>query len=185
MYERASKVLRNLKQVMTEKYGREVGDAIKDNDIQEEREQVSKGEGMSGISITTDDRYLNGPAQFIIVGMENINIDKGKTLEEIRKGGSDDNTMNLKSTTSGFTGHTGNTVPDCNRHMPNDDNTAQQPSAEDRTTDETDESGRASNCGKQDEPGKWTRQGSVEAEAALESQVTSAQSPRVERDREP
>ena len=185
MYERASKVLRNLKQVMTEKYGREVGDAIKDNDIQEEREQVSKGEGMSGISITTDDRYLNGPAQFIIVGMENINIDKGKTLEEIRKGGSDDNTMNLKSTTSGFTGHTGNTVPDCNRHMPNDDNTAQQPPAEDRTTDETDESGRASNCGKQDEPGKWTRQGSVEAEAALESQVTSAQSPRVERDREP
>ena len=72
--------------------------------------QSSREGAMSGISIVTEDRYLNGLAQFIIIGMENVKLDQWNTLSEIRTQVNDDNTMNVMSTTSGLTGQTGNTV---------------------------------------------------------------------------
>ena len=66
---------------------------------------------MSGISIATDDRYLNGPAKFIIEGIEKV-ARQTPSLTEIRKDQEDAQTINIRSTTSGMTGDTGNTVPE-------------------------------------------------------------------------
>ena len=53
---------------------------------------------------------MNGNAQFIITGLENVQLDTVQQPEDIRRDG-DDGTMNVKSTGSGFTDHTGKTVP--------------------------------------------------------------------------
>ena len=114
MYDSASKVLRRFKEYMTETYGEEVGEAILQVSRDDSRQEYGSNSGMgsTGISIATDDRYLNGDAQFIILGLEKIEKQGGsKTLDEIRNNSEDDNTMNVKSTTSGMTGNTGNTVP--------------------------------------------------------------------------
>ena len=112
MYPAAAKILRNFKHYMTSMYGDEVGDAILDVDNTKITTDVDTTTGSySGISISTDDRYLNGSAQFIIEGLENVNIKDSETPGEIRKGDGDEPTMQIRSTASGFTGHTGQTVP--------------------------------------------------------------------------
>ena len=114
MYPSAAKILRRLKDHMTEQYGDEVGDAIKDGKSDEGRNEFGSQSGatLTGISISTEDRYLNGDGHFIILGIEKLEENmREQTFREIRKGGEDDNTMNLKSTTSGLSGNTGNTVP--------------------------------------------------------------------------
>ena len=113
MYESAAKVLRKFKEAMTEEYGEQVGDAIMSTGAQEERQQQDSlsGMGSTGISIATDDRYLNGDAQFIILGLEKLEANaKNQTLAEIRNN-DDEITMNLRSTTSDMSGETGKTVP--------------------------------------------------------------------------
>ena len=114
MYPRTAQILRRFKEYMTEQYGEEVGDAILDG-TQEEipLEAGSQGATTTGISIATDDRYLNGEAKFLIVGMENVQAHNGEatqTPEDVRRGEGDENTINIRSTTSGMTGHTGHTV---------------------------------------------------------------------------
>ena len=116
MYQRSAGILRNLKQVVTKEYGPEVGEAILDGENDAVLDHQSRG-GMSGITIATEDRYLNGPAKFIIEGLENVRIGKDKSLAELRKEEQDAHTMNIKSTTSGMSGETGNTVPDCDAYM--------------------------------------------------------------------
>ena len=100
---------------MTEKYGEEVGDAIMDGTQEEIFQEVgSQSVTTTGISIATDDRYLNGEAKFLIVGMDKVqarNEADAQTPEDIRRGEGDENTINVQSTTSGMTGHTGQTVP--------------------------------------------------------------------------
>ena len=99
---------------MTEQYGDEVGDAIKEASKEESRQEYGSHSGAmsTGISIATEDRYLNGDAQFIILGIEKVRGDEGgQTLDKIRNAGNDKNTMNVKSTTSGLSRNTGNTVP--------------------------------------------------------------------------
>ena len=59
-------------------------------------------------------RYLNGEAKFLILGMENVKAGEEGDAHapgDIRKGEEDENTIHIKSTTSGMTGNTGNTVP--------------------------------------------------------------------------
>ena len=114
MYQRGAKILRNFKEQMTEKYGDKVGDAIKDGSTEDSRYKYGSQSGATstGISISTEDRYLNGDGHFIIIGIEKLEENmKEKTFNEMRNGGEDENTMNIKSTTSGLSGNTGNTVP--------------------------------------------------------------------------
>ena len=113
MYPAAARILKDFKGFMTETYGQEVGDAILDADPHNTRSynaESTMGAMSSGISIATEDRYLNGNAQFIITGLENVQLDTEEQPEDIRKD-EEDETMNVKSTGSGFTNHTGNTVP--------------------------------------------------------------------------
>lgn len=114
MYPSAAKILRRFKEHMTEQYGEEVGEAIKEVNEEESRQEYGSqsGAASTGISIATEDRYLNGDAQFIILRIEKVrDKEGGQTLSEIRNGGDEENTMNVKSTTSGLSGNTGNTVP--------------------------------------------------------------------------
>ena len=114
MYQSAAKVLRRFKEYMTEQYGETVGEAILEHEIEEGRNEYGSQSGATstGISISTEDRYMNGDGQFLILGMEKIIKDgEEQTLQEIRNGGDEENTINLKSTTSGLSGNTGNTVP--------------------------------------------------------------------------
>ena len=113
MYPAAAQILKNFKAFMTETYGTEVGDAILDADpynIRSDNAESTTGATSSGISIATEDRYLNGNAQFIITGLENVQLHTAKPPEDIRKD-DEDETMNIKLTGSGFTDHTGRTVP--------------------------------------------------------------------------
>ena len=114
MYASAAKILRRFKEHMTEQYGDEVGDAIKDGTSEEGRHEFGSQSGATstGISISTEDRYLNGDGHFIILGIEKLEENmREQTIGDIRMGGDDENTMNVKSTTSGLSGNTGNTVP--------------------------------------------------------------------------
>ena len=115
MYPRAAKILRRFKEHMTEQYGIEVGDAIM-NGVEEDipQEFGSQSATTTGISIATDDRYLNGEAKFLIIGMEKVQAnqtEETRTLGDIRRGEDDENTINIRSTTSGMTGNSGYTVP--------------------------------------------------------------------------
>ena len=105
MYRSAAKVLRKFKQYMTEKYDEEVGEAILDTNGGPEEEERGK-DTVTGITIESKDRYLNGNAQFIIIGMENMELENtNQTLADIRE--DDNHTMNVKSTASGLTGNMG------------------------------------------------------------------------------
>ena len=112
MYQKSANVLRELKKILTEEYDQEVGDALMEGAQEDGTDQMSTGGGMSGISIATDDRYINGPARFIIEGLDQVKKHKGPSLNALRKPDSDENTMNIRSTTSGLTGNTGLTVPE-------------------------------------------------------------------------
>ena len=104
MYQYAVPILKNLKEELTKKYGKEVGDALVEKHSHRADEY---SQAMSAITLETEDRYMNGTGQFIITGMENVQNPAGfqtTTTEE------DERTLQVKSTTSGHTGQTGNTV---------------------------------------------------------------------------
>ena len=112
MYQSTAQILRRFKAVMTERYGDEVGEAILDGEQEDVPQEYGSQSAMTGISIATDDRYLNGEAQFLIVGMEKVReAEERHTPADIRQGDADENTIHIRSTTSGMTGHTGQTVP--------------------------------------------------------------------------
>ena len=161
MYSRAAQILRQFKQKMTEMYGDEVGDAIMDQDTATEtdRSTANTRDGtMSGISLATEDRYLNGLAKFIITGIEKVQVaEKEQTLQDIRK--TDDDTMNVKSTASGLTGNTGNTVP--------------EPTLGSRST----EVGGTENSTIAAYSHGWTRYGSIEDESRLAKEITQTPDP--------
>ena len=161
MYSRAAQILRQFKQKMTEMYGDEVGDAIMDQDTATEtdRSTANTRDGtMSGISLATEDRYLNGLAKFIITGIEKVQVaEKEQTLQDIRK--TDDDTMNVKSTASGLTGNTGNTVP--------------EPTLGSRST----EVGGTENSTIAAYSHGWTRYGSAEDESRLAKEITQTPDP--------
>jgi hypothetical protein len=129
MLNRSIEVLKNLKNILMEKYGQEVGDALAYMDAEEGKQDLmSRDGGMSGITLSTEDRYLNGPAQFIIEGLENVKIGKEETLKDIRQEQDDTDTMNLRSTAgSDMTGQTGLTVPDPPENMTMDERSDSRP----------------------------------------------------------
>jgi hypothetical protein len=110
MYTHAAAVLRNLRQILTETYSAEVGNALLDRRDTEPDEYSHQGgtSSFSGISLDASDRYMNGPGRFVIEGMERV----GKTLAQVRGHGEDARTLQLNSTTSGMTGETGKTIPE-------------------------------------------------------------------------
>lgn len=61
--------------------------------------------------ITTDNRYIYGEAQFLILGMEKVTNRAEQTPKEIRRGAEEENMIQVRSTTSDISGETGNTVP--------------------------------------------------------------------------
>ena len=113
IYTQAAQVLRTLKKTLTETYSPEVGDALKDHTEQEPDLQSTYGgtASFSGISLDASDRYLNGDGQFIILGMERI----GQNLSQVRGHGEDTRSFQVTSTATGYTGHTGQTIPDIPR----------------------------------------------------------------------
>ena len=97
MYGAAVKILRNLPEVMEEKYGKSAADALK-NMNQDEFTEISQE--LSVITLETEDRYMNGKAQFIFTGLDTLREpDPPKSDQE------EERSMNVKSTTSGLTGH--------------------------------------------------------------------------------
>ena len=112
MYTAAAKILRRFKDTMTEQYGEEVGEAVLDYHNMGPRSvhESTIGATSASISIATEDRYLNGNAQFIILGLDKVKIGNDEGPAEIRRGDGDENTMNVRSTNSGYTDHTGKTV---------------------------------------------------------------------------
>ena len=109
MYPKAAEVLRNLKQILIDTYSAEVGNALLDGtDTEQDGFSYQGGtSSFSGISLDASDRYLNGHGNFVILGMDQI----GQNLSQVRGHGEDARTLQLNSTTSGMTGHTGNTIP--------------------------------------------------------------------------
>ena len=191
MYQRSASVLKNLKEILTDIYGQEVGDALVDAQTEETTEHGSRGGGMSGISIATEDRYLNGPAKFIIEGLEKVKAADGKTLQEIRQGSQGEATMNIRSTTSGMTGNTGNTVPDAHESFADTRSFATPPDAlmTGTTVSDTEESRKEqyiihdgvnlTQGSKRNGPEEgWTVHGSAQAVAALAKKVATSVIPR-------
>lgn len=192
MYPRSAAILKDLKTILTETYDKEVGEALMSGP-EETNDQTSCGGGMSGISIVTEDRYLNGPARFIIEGLEKVRADGGNTLQEIRQKPEDEETINIRSTTSGMTGDTGNTVPQSHEsfadtvsyeHTPDVEMQAMLISEPDRSTQDDQSSmnnGPTSISQSSKRNGSddgWTLHGSAKAAALLASKVAASVIPR-------
>ena len=118
MYKSAAKVIKRFKEFMTEQYGEEVGDTIMDQQQLGPRSvsESTIAATSTTISVATEDRYLNGSAQFIILGLENVKLANEEGPAEIRRGEGDENTMNVVSINSGYTGHTGQTLQSVGEH---------------------------------------------------------------------
>ena len=112
MHGQAATILRSLKRVLTEKYDESVGQAL-----QEREEIVLDGQydagtaSFSGISLETDDRYMNGKGKFIIEGIERLNTQE-KNLSNIRGAPGEERSINPRSSASNMSGQTGFTVPE-------------------------------------------------------------------------
>ena len=170
MFDSASKILRRFKEYMTETYGEEVGEAIMQGSGDDPRHEYGSNSGMgSGISIATDDRYLNGDGRFVILGLEKVKSQgKNKTPREIRNNDEDENTMNLKSTVS--SGETGNTVPSAggmdersmgyymSRTRDESSGTQEQTGSTNKAEEESDEDELMDSTGplgESEDPGEW------------------------------
>ena len=176
MYPKAMKILKNLKATMTEKYGTEVGEALMEKQLSspiDENDLTSLSQ--SGISLEADDRYLNGAGKFIILGMENVHTDGKSTLEELKQQGEDGRSLQVRSTATGLTGNTGNTVPE-----PLYERDIVDPSTEKRgnhsTNKSTNTNTSASTSGDTNER-EWRAVGDAKAALDLAAKVRSACSP--------
>ena len=195
MFNRSIEVLKNLKNILTEKYGHEVGDAIAYMDVEDGKQDLmSRDGGMSGITLSTEDRYLNGPAQFIIEGLENVKIGKEETLKDIRQEQDDTNTMNLRSTAgSDMTGQTGLTVPDPPENMTMDERSDTRHISARVSVDTHHTSKNATNneqtgeppSSKRNDSNTWITKGGAAAATALAKRLASALDPREEGDHNP
>ena len=111
MHAQTATILRLLKQVLTETYDKSVGQALLERDEIVSDEQYDAGtSSFSGISLETDDRYLNGKGKFIIEGIERLNRQE-KNLADIRGAPGDERSVNPRSSASNMSGQTGFTVP--------------------------------------------------------------------------
>ena len=106
MYGDAAKILRKLPEVLQNTYGKSAADALtympQDGDTEISQE-------ISVITLDTEDRYMNGKAQFIFTGLETL---KGEGMQPSYQ--EDERSMNVRSTTSGLTGHNTAGSPDTN-----------------------------------------------------------------------
>ena len=97
MYTEAAKVLQNLPEVLEKKYGKSAADALKYTHQEFDAVEL---QATSVITLDTEDRYMNGSAQFIFTGLETLMQPKNEQQTQ-----SEERSMNVKSTTSGLTGH--------------------------------------------------------------------------------
>ena len=111
MFQPAMNILRHLKEELTKRYDAEVGEALMERDDTEtEGQYETTTASFSGISLETDDRYMNGKGKFIIVGLEKVQ--NTQTSLQDRRRVDEDRSLNPRSTGSGMSGHTGQTVPE-------------------------------------------------------------------------
>ena len=94
MYPQAVNILRSLPKVLEETYGKSAAEALTDIPIDDTN---SLSQDISVITLDTEDRYMNGNAQFIFTGLETVA--KHGTANE------DERSMHVRSNLSGFTGH--------------------------------------------------------------------------------
>ena len=97
MYTEAAKILRKLPEVLEAKYGKKAAEALTYS--HQEIETIESQE-ISVITLDTEDRYMNGGAQFIFTGLETLAQTTQNHTTQI-----EERSMNVKSTTSGLTGH--------------------------------------------------------------------------------
>ena len=100
MFNDAARILRKLPEVLEETYGKEVAEALIPT-MDQEDEYFSHSQTMSIITLDTEDRYMNGCAQFIFTGMDKVEEATKPTQLNLPE----ERSMNIKSTTSGLTGH--------------------------------------------------------------------------------
>ena len=98
MYTEAAKVLRKLPEVLEREYGKTAADAL--TYTHQEAETIISQEILV-ITLETEDRYMNGSAQFIFTGLETV----GQSMKNPTQLQEDERSMNVRSTTSGLTGH--------------------------------------------------------------------------------
>ena len=98
MYTEAASILRNLREVLTKTYGKEVADAI-GNMNESEEEELGSTHTMSVITLDTEDRYINGKGKFIFEGLEQID----QTPEA--KEPTEERSMHVRSDMSGLEDH--------------------------------------------------------------------------------
>ena len=94
MYPDAAKILRKLPEVLTQKYSKEVADALfqlRDDEVEELSLQT-----VSVITLDTDDRYMHGKGKFIFEGLDKINPPTHKRAP------SEERSLNVKSAISGM-----------------------------------------------------------------------------------
>jgi len=142
-------ILANLHDTMQQTYGHEVANDVLNNIESNDSSYEGRSIGNTTIptmSLDTNDRYVNGPAQFIIKGMEALDPnDNRPTLQEQKQQEDDNYTMGVDSEGTNLTQETSRT----------NDQTERNPN--------TDLPENSRDIGRP----QWSRVGSIEAEQRL------------------
>ena len=94
----SQQALLQLRAKLKHQYGDDVADDIDHTDEVKQEVRTVKSASNTTLSIDTNDRYANGPAKFIIEGMEALNTnDSGPTLQERKQQEGDNYTMGMQS----------------------------------------------------------------------------------------
>lgn len=165
IYHLAAPILRNLKDELTKRYGKEVGDAI--GDTQTTSDEYSTSQAMSAITIETEDRYMNGKGRFIITGMENIAKPAGEATTE-----EEERTMNVKSLGSDQTGR----ITIGSYQVGTADQSHSETRAEDNTAVNYAKHGTAADISTTEEEG-WSQIGTADDRKSLHKRMNEARTP--------
>ena len=94
----AQRMIEHLKEELQLRYGDKVAAEVIDREEEEERRPSSASYSVSTMTLDTNDRYLNGPARFIIEGMDALSTtEKSTTLATKRAQEEDNYTMEVVS----------------------------------------------------------------------------------------
>ena len=100
LYE-AQAMLSKLKKEMEERYGEKVAEEVLEQHDEGEESTISRGTSQytaSTLTLDTNDRYLNGPARFIIEGMETLSTTATTSLAAQRAKEVDNYTIEVDTT---------------------------------------------------------------------------------------
>ena len=170
LYE-AQLMLSKLKKEMADRYGEKVAEEVIEHD-DGEGSTISRGTSQytaSTLTLDTNDRYLNGPARFIIEGMETLSTTATTSLAAQRAKEVDNYTIELDTTGTNNSMESMATMKETQKNIHDANHTIQETKGIPDDASQT----KSKTISREREQGKWKRIGDENAEKQLQQQIVN------------